>query len=1036
VVDRASVAFVLGLLAAAAGVAGCGPRAAPARAVAANASGKPGAPVDFVTPSLLLPDVVGTKTFVGEEGGARRVLVDRMRVIARDDGSLERAPELLPSGAVHSVALPTRFGGGFLFHAMSGGSTHVWRAPSWLAKLEPLAEIGYAVDSISPGLDRLIVKISNGTVRAIDPTTGAPVPVAPLPTASGYGALVFADGWRGVADVDLRGLLATFDAGATWRPLGIREKVLSVGLVSGNPIVHVSGGSYVVDERGGVTFRATPATETMPDVPEPSAPPLGPLGRRPLRAALEDGWPDSLTTAVVARAGALVRVSLKDGAVLATNEDAYPEHQAACHAVRLGASFGFVCGERDGATAIYAYAPPLDMKPALRFSKPRFVTASGNGALVVRGACADDAPPLPDARPYCIRAANGATREVRLKGDVGVERVVALADRRVAVLVPPHAGGGGQLILLGDGATKSIALKLPTEPKNSARELHRGMWLDGFEERAHNVLSGWVEAGGATVGVTVALDGTVLAGELRDDPGGVIVSGRFAFSIGEGGRAAESTDGGTTFRAVDLPERDEASVLATPTRACGPAGCALGGWLRVGWGKAASAEDLQPATPPKWTPAPLHGVSSLPFVCEVVGSVTPPPPDASKPAVAAPTPPTPPARSGRHLPPPTPVPPHTVSIGVGAPPAGSKKPTSQTLTPWTAFRNLPPPALGADELGIDNGTQGEAVQLRAYAWGKKGADWTRAARWLVRFDDRFDGSGGIRSSAITASPWIDENIAGEAIGVGNGYQMTRWQLHEGRLLDPSGHAALAAGCRNGSNCALYAVVDGQPVQPLRDVNGHTPSVGQPQSAVRVGETWFFEVLNGQEQMTLYRVDLGVVRLIATWPRPAGVRVATPLLVHRARSNALGVLVDIDGDPRVSYGSWAVLPVNQETGELGEPVLLVRKDFGGKLARCSASQDGWLADVDTPIVAPVDLVGAHAALGPLELRLRLDPGFACVESMASRVDGVVTKGTTPAEKAAKTPPPPPIRIDEATAIPLSVTEQRTNRRWSMRCMKKG
>jgi hypothetical protein len=564
------------------------------------------------------------------------------------------------------------------------------------------------------------------------------------------------------------------------------------------------------------------------------------------------------------------------------------------------------------------------------------------------------------------------------------------------------------------------------------------MWLDGFEERAPNVLGGWVESGGSTVGIKVALDGAVTAGELRDDPGGAIVAGRFAFSMGEGGRAAESTDGGMTYRTFDLPERDEASVLATPTRACGPAGCALGGWLRVGWGKAASADDLQPAAPPKWTPAPLRTVSSLPFVCEVGASVTPPPPEAAKAAPAPATHRAAPA-SGRHAPAPVPGPPR---IGVIA---SSPKPPTQMLTPWSTFRNAPPPAVGTDEIGIDNGTLGDLAQLHAYAWGKKGADWTRAARWIVRFDDRFDPSGGIRSSAITASPWLDENIAGEAIGIiGNGYNYTRWHLQEGRLLDPSGHAALAAGCRSGSMCALYAVVDGQPVQPLRDANGHTPNVGMPQSAVRVGETWFFEVVNGQEQMTLYRVDLGVIRAIATWPRPAGVRIAAPVLVHRARSNALGVLVDIDADAQRSYGSWAVLPVNQETGELGEPVMLVRKDFGGKLGRCSASQDGWLADVDSPLVAPVDFIGAHtsAGLGTLELRLRLDPGFACVESMAARVDGLVVKGPNPADKAAaaKSPAAPahlPAHVaDDASAIPLSVTEQRTNRRWSMRCMKKG
>src|SRR6185503_2395022 len=133
------------------------------------------------------------------------------------------------------------------------------------------------------------------------------------------------------------------------------------------------------------------------------------------------------------------------------------------------------------------------------------------------------------------------------------------------------------------------------------------------------------------------------------------------------------------------------------------------------------------------------------------------------------------------------------------------------LTSWSPFRNTPAPTIGQDETGVDNGSQPlDTAQVRAYAWGKRGADWARTGRFLVRFDDRFDPSGGLRSSAIAVSPWPDENTAGEAVGTGN-YGGTRWTLSagddRGQLIDPSGRAAIASGCRpNASHCVLYALV--------------------------------------------------------------------------------------------------------------------------------------------------------------------------------------------------------------------------------------
>jgi hypothetical protein len=454
-----------------------------------------------VTPSRLFPELVGSRGLVVTEDGAKRMLVDRVRVVVHADGSMERAAELLPAGNIVTVALPSRLGGGYLFHASRSG-TDIWRAASWLDKLTPLARVTESVSDVIAGFDRIYIKLQNGNrVVAIDPKDGKFMGLGPLPVASGYGMLAFADGWRAVVDTDLRGPLTTFDAGATWRPLTVSERVLAVGVVDGNPAVMVQGGRYLVDPRGVVSFRT--------DRPEPreraadeddrrreelAAHTPNPLGRRPLRAAVEDGWPDSATTAIVARSGALARVSLKDGKVLAIAEDAYPDRRSNCHAVRLGLhDVGFLCGEREGRTSIYAFVPPLAMKPVIAFEAPRFVEASGNGALVIRGRCSDEhREDEGGARWYCVRTPRGELQEIRIKGansDLGVERVLGLGDGRIAVVIPPRDGSLGTLSVITGSAMASVPLELP-ENARAARELKRGLWLDGFEERRPGVLGG------------------------------------------------------------------------------------------------------------------------------------------------------------------------------------------------------------------------------------------------------------------------------------------------------------------------------------------------------------------------------------------------------------------------------------------------------------------------------------------------------------------------------------------------------------------
>ncbi|WP_437329738.1 hypothetical protein [Sorangium sp. So ce381] len=956
-----------------------------------------GALVTMVTPSRLLPDLVGERGVVASEAGAKRVLIDRMRVVAHDDGSLERAADLLPSGQVTSLKLPTRLGGGYLFYSSNRGSAQLWRAQAWLAPLEPLVQLPSEANEILAGFDRLYARLSHShRLLAIDAQTGAAMPLGPLPPASSYGQIAFADGWRAVVEADLRGLLVTFDAGATWREVEIDARPTSVAVVGGDPAVMTASGLYAVDARGGVTYRAL---EVSDDVHEPPARAQGPLGRRPLRAAVEDGWPDSSTTAVVARGGALARVSLRDGAVIDVAPDAYPEREAACHAIRAGASFGFVCGEREGPTTLYAFQPPLGMRRLMRFDEPRFVVASGNGALVIRGSCSEDSA-VRAGRAYCVVAADGRTREIHVRAparDVGIERVVALSDGRIAVLSPPRLDASGQLTLLKGSDVTTVPLILPGKPRSTARDLQRGMWLEGFEEREPGVIGGWVEAGGPIVGVRIdAKSGKVTAGAPRQDGTGALLSGRFAFSLGEGERAAESTDGGMTWRALDLPERDD-DTAASRTRACGPVGCVFRGWIRVGWGKTAMPDDLAEAKPPPVLQMPLRAGSPVAMRCEALGSSTPPLPD--KPSAA------PSARAE------------------GARPASSVTRSASTETPtspWAPFRNTPPPKRGADEIGLDNGAPYDIVTMRAYAWGKRGADWARAGRWLLRFDDRFDPDGGVRSSGVSASPWSDEASAAEALGV-----VSQGAASWGAYLDPGGRAALTHVCR-GAGCSLFAASEGLPILPLRDSAGRAGNFLRPfpNGAVRLGETWFFVTPGGSyDVVALWRADLGIARQLATYYRPgrAGYGVDPPRLVRRALGGGVGLLISAAPDPGVRAGSWHVLPIDRETGALGEAVPLGRKDLADtRLERCTPGQDGWLLDTSLDGSPSFDVVGSSPSVDGAEFRLRLDPGSACVEAMAVRLQGAFSKAP---EKQSDV---------GASAIPLAATERATGRRWRLRC----
>src|SRR5690606_36557389 len=109
------------------------------------------------------------------------------------------------------------------------------------------------------------------------------------------------------------------------------------------------------------------------------------------------------------------------------------------------------------------------------------------------------------SQPYCIVGERGPLRDLRVQGDVGVERVVALSDGRVAVLIPPRTGGAGKLHLIGAGV-EEVDLKLP---KDSEDALSAGLWAAGVTQVDEKHLGTWLVSDAGYMGLRIGLNGSV-----------------------------------------------------------------------------------------------------------------------------------------------------------------------------------------------------------------------------------------------------------------------------------------------------------------------------------------------------------------------------------------------------------------------------------------------------------------------------------------------------------------------------------------------
>lgn len=504
---------------------------------------------------------------------ARRQIVEGIRTEREAAGTLLSAAQRFRTPPRIAFEVPKRLGGGFLF--VTGGS--IERSESWLSDTAPLFTGVTTIDTLEVGLDRIFVRFNDATREGIDPRSGERIGLGAFPSAPTITQFAAADSWRAIALADLLGPVATFDAGSTWTPIDLPLPISEISASDGVLRAEVGGSGparaiYEVRSAGQIV-RVPNASDTPKRDPETSP---------WLARAIESGWPLRDGTALLLYEGALVNIDLTTGLVHHRTADALPKRDAKCHALPMGApgGFGFVCAEDGVKSAIYSFDPGRGALQRERlWPEPRAIVSSGNGMLVIKGGCAEEASGRANDL-ICVRDRAGAFRDVRIS-DSARSNVVALTDGRVVAFDPPSGGRSGRLRIVHRGSSSTVPVDLSLVPHTQERALRLGIWLDGFEERRANVLGGWINVGATMIGVEVHLDGSIVFG-LPLEVGDVFVASRYGIANG-----FETTDGGMSWKAIDSPP-SPARTDSPFVRAIGPIGAVRRDWVRIGWGESSN----------------------------------------------------------------------------------------------------------------------------------------------------------------------------------------------------------------------------------------------------------------------------------------------------------------------------------------------------------------------------------------------------------------------------------------------------------------
>jgi hypothetical protein len=639
---------------------------------------------------------------------------------------------------------------------------------------------------------------------------------------------------------------------------------------------------------------------------------------------------------------------------------------------------GFVCGQAQELTRIYRVVEPLGLELVLELPGARVVSDSGNGALVVHGPCPGSTTSKPAAE-HCILPVRGAPFAVRTSAER--ERVVALSDGRVAIVTPPERASAGSLRLVSGASSTTLPFRSLRQEPRQKKLLEQGVWLDGMVESKPGVLSGWVVGAGPFAGVELGLDGKLTLRRIEDDASHALFAGTHALVLGENGLASETIDGGAEWQGVELPpELDLKTRAAAGARqGCSALGCAFAGLTRIGYFAGRSARSLAaPPAPPRVT-FPGPGGSRWLLHCAATNETSPPALPARPPR----------SSTLRGL--------RAATLAPGDEPE---------LPPLSPLLDHPPPALGDNQQGVDAGTEPYGIQTRVYAYGPRGADWTKAGSLSIAFADRFSVKPGVRSSAAARSPWADATSAADALGA----EPSTSSAGFAGGLDPSGSAgALLLNSRGAVD--LFVFEAGR--VPLRIAN-----VGRFGMAARfsgVVKTKAGVFLGSYDENTrafrIFRVsgqDLDVALEVTDIPPARG---ANAEVVRSAGGDALGVWVRGTG--------WFVHPVDLENRSVDAPYQVTPLQLANMPEACEAGTEGFVLIGALGPDPYAEMPAGMSARG-FEGRFRVSATTICLDALAAQGEAGTS---TAARPTGAQPSVAALRATGRPTVALTLTERK-------------
>jgi hypothetical protein len=494
-----------------------------------------------------------------------------------------------------------------------------------------------------------------------------------------------------------------------------------------------------------------------------------------------------------------------------------------------------------------------------------------------------------------------------------------------------------------DGAksktTAQLGIRIPPVRAEVARALEVGVWMDGFEERRPGVLSGWVDGAGAVVGIEIATNGEARIGEYIRDAGAPFVSGRWGFGWTASRRGFETIDGGMTWtKEISLPD-SIADPQAARERVCGPIGCLVAGWVRVGWGARPAAPGAEPPPLQPWRSAYARALQLHCAPASPAGPLAP------------------------------------------APPSGGAAPR---VAPGYSV-------VTAEAANFGDASRRGAASARLYAWGPTTGDWSALGRWEVRWDWPWGSAIGSRAASGPA-PWPTLDAALRSLGV-----PTNWTLVNA---DDADHALLVARRPGASGVEVFVLEGGRPPLEVLTAGAPFPDL---EAAVRVAGHWYAAgPQRGAERKAtvVWILDGPVAHELVRVPRASPLaRPPAVRLARRTDGRALGVAVDGQPDLREPTSIW-IVGVDLDTGATADPVSLPSLDGSDRpIALCTGDDSGW--ELEMPFPGDVQVrVGDRweSSLRAALVRATLSRERACVGGVAGWVDGPAPSAADPLRRA--------------------------------------